>query len=217
MPSTDYDRHASRQRVIDAAGRAQEAAMRRLRQAGFSDADLVIALEYFRALLKRILTEADAVYSVYESLRLSKPGRTTANQQWLDAEFARLLYLYRESVEELMAGAMRHATNGFLRSAYQRQDMLGEWRRLPRQRTWAGGLWRVSKVIIWLMGLLAGCIFLLACNVILFGGFVPASYLLVGGGLMLLLVVWRKVGLSTWGLLVPLSLVSAVLGAVTAA
>jgi hypothetical protein len=217
MPSTDHDRHASRQRIIEAAGRAQEAAMRRLRQAGFSDADLFIALEYFRALLKRLLTEADAVYGIYETLRLSQPGRSAAHQQWLDAEFARLLYLYRESVEELMTGAMRHATNGFLRSAYQRQDMFGEWRRLPRQRTWAGGLWRVTKVIIWLMGLLAGCIFLLACNVILFGGFVPASYLLVGGGLMLLLVVWRKVGLSTWGLLVPLSLVSAVLGAVTAA
>lgn len=216
MPSTDHDRHASRQRVIEAAGRAQEAAMRRLRQAGFSDADLIIALEYFRALLNRLLTEADAVYGVYETLRLSQPGRSAAHQQWLDAEFARLLYIYQESVQELMNGAMRQATNSFLHSAYQRQDMLGEWRRLPRQRTWAGSLWQVSKVITWLMGLLAGFILLLACNAILFGEFVPASYLLVGAGLVLLLVVWRKVGLSTWGLLVPLSLVSLVLAAVTA-
>jgi hypothetical protein len=216
MPSTGYDRHASRQRVIEAAGRAQEVAMRRLRQAGFSDAELVIALEYFQSLLKRLLIKADAVYGDYERLRLSQPGRSAAHQQWLDAEFARLLYVYQESVQELMTGAMRQATNGFLRSAYQRQDMLEDWMLLPRQRTWSGGLWRTAKVIIWLMGLFAGCIFLLACNVILFGGFVPASYLLVGGGLVLLLVVWRKVGLSTWGLLLPLSLVSVVLAVVTA-
>jgi hypothetical protein len=215
MTSHDYERHGSRQRVIEAAGRTQEEAMRRLRQAGFSEAELFIALEYFKSLLKRLLTEADAVYSVYETQRLSQPGRTAAHQQWLDAQFARLLYVYQESTEELMTAAMWQATNGFLRSAYQHQDMFGEWGLLPRKPTWAGRLWQASKVIIWLMGLFAGFILLLACNAILFGGFVPASYILVGAGLVLLLVVWRKVGLSTWGLLLPLSLVLMVLGAVT--
>jgi hypothetical protein len=216
MPSRDHDKYASRQRVIEAAACAQEEAMQRLRQAGFSEAELFIALEYFKSLLKRLLTEADAVYSVYETSRLSQPGRTAAHQQWLDAQFAGLLYLYQESVEELITAAMRYATNGFLRSAYQHQDMFGEWGLLPRKPTWAGGLWRASKVIIWLMGMFAGYILLLACNDVLFGGFVPASYIVIGTGLMLLLVVWRKVGLSTWGLLLPLSLVLMVLGAVTA-
>src|ERR671918_393817 len=121
MPSTDHDRHATRQRLSEAAACAQEAAMRRLRHAGFSEAELVIALEYFRALLKLLLTEADKLYGVYETLRLSQPGRTAAHQQWLDTQFARLLYIHQESVEELMTAAMRQATNGFLHAAYQRQ------------------------------------------------------------------------------------------------
>jgi hypothetical protein len=217
MPSHGHDRYASRQRVIEAAACAQEEAMRRLRQAGFSEAELFIALEYFKSLLKRFLTEADAVYSVYETSRLSQPGRSAAHQQWLDTQFARLLYLYQESVEELMTAVMRYATNGFLRSAYQHQDMFGEWRLLPRKPTWAGGLWRASKVIIWLMGLFAGYILLLACNDVLFGGFVPASYIVIGTGLVLLCGAWRKFGLSTWGLLLPLSLVSIIVWAVIAA
>jgi hypothetical protein len=45
---------------------------------------------------------------------------------------------------------------------------------------------------------------------------VPASYIVVGTGLVLLCGAWRKFGLSTWGLLLPLSLVLMVLGAVTA-
>jgi hypothetical protein len=185
MPSRDHDRYASRQRVIEAAACAQEEAMQRLRQAGFSEAELFIALEYFKSLLKRLLTEADAVYSVYETQRLSQPGRTAANQQWLDTQFARLLYVYQESTEELMTAAMRHATNGFLRSAYQDQDMFGELRSPPRQVTWAGRLWQAAKVIIWLMGLLAGFLLLLACNDVFFGGFVQASYIVVGAGLVL--------------------------------
>jgi hypothetical protein len=217
MPSTDHDRHAARQRVIEASSRAQEAAMRRLCQAGFSEAELCIALEYFQSLLKRLLTEADALYGVYETLRLSQPGRTAAHQQWLDTQFARLLYVYQESVEELMTAAMRQATNSFLHAAYPHQDMFGELRPPPRQPTRTGGIWRVAKVIIWLMGLFAGFILLLVFNDSLFGGFVPASYLFLGIGVVLLIAAWRKFGLFPWGLLLPLSLVSFVVGAVIAA
>jgi hypothetical protein len=217
MWSHDYERHASRQRVIEVADRAQEAAMWRLRQAGFSDAELFIALKYFNSLLKRVLTEADAVYGVYETLRLSQPGRTAAHQQWLDAQFARLLYVHQQSVEELMVAAMRQATTSFLHVASPRQTMFGELRPPPRQPTRAGGIWRGAKVIIWLMGLFAGFIVLLVCNEYLFGRLVPASYLFLGIGMVLLFVAWRKVGLSPWGLLLPLFLVSFVVGAVTAA
>lgn len=213
MPAHNQDRHAAKQRLSKAAMRAQEAALRRLCSAGFSEAELEIAMEYFRALLERLLTEADALYGVYETLRLSQPGRSAANQQWLDTQFARLLYVYQES----MTAAMRQATQGLLHAAYPRQDMFGEPSPPPRQSTWPGSLWRVSKVFIWLMGLFAGAILLLAVNAALFGGFVPASYLFLGIGMVLLIAAWRKFGLSRWGLLLPVTLVSLVLGAVTGA
>jgi hypothetical protein len=213
MPAHDPARHAARQRLSEEACRAQRAALRRLYNAGFSEAELEIAMEYFTALLKRLLTEADALYGVYETLRLSHPGRSAANQQWLDTQFARLLYVYQES----MTAAMRQATHNLLHAAYPRQDMFGEPSLPPRPPTWPGVLWRGAKIFIWLMGLFAGSIWLLAVNDALFGGFVPASYLLVGAGLVLLCGAWRTCGLSRWGLLLPVSLVSLVLWAVTTA
>jgi hypothetical protein len=190
MPQTDTARHAFTARFAGNAARTQAAALQRLRDAGLTEAEIAIAQEHFKALFTRLLTDADILYGVYEDLRVSQPHRTVANQEWLDAQFAQLLYGYQRAMVELAAGSIQHATY------------------TARKSMWIVDLRQVAKVIIWLLGLFAGVLLCLALNESLFGGSGTASYLVVGYGLLLFIMLWRRVGMATWGLLLPVSLVA---------
>ena len=201
MPATVKDKQAFWQRLTKTAERSQDEAVRKLKGAGLSEAEVLIALEHFRAVLNRLLTDADSVYSTYETLRLSQPGRTAANQEWLDSQFARLVLVYEEALTAAVRGAAQNVTRSAASPPPPIGEGFGEWRRLPPRRSrWVVDLRQVAKLLLWLVGLGAGfLLFIWVTNGAFWGALLLLSLPLA------ILLKWR---LSRPFLLVPLLLLA---------
>jgi hypothetical protein len=89
MPATSHDRFTAWRSLFESFSRAQEDAVAKLKQAGITDEHLVIVLQYFKSLDRRTLTEVETIFTTYDALRRTHPGKTTLHDKWLASQLTK--------------------------------------------------------------------------------------------------------------------------------
>jgi hypothetical protein len=170
------------------AERSQANAVAKLRHAGISDEHLIVVLEYFMSLQRSTLDEIEAIFTHYDALCMSQPGKTALHDQWLTSQISKVRWVYEEAVTTIMVAAMQYVQNN-VHQAVTYEDK-SYFLVIP------------AKVGVWLLGLLAG---------LLFAWVLTNQSIIWTAAIMLApLTAWVMLGLSNWGLLVPLCLIGLV-------
>jgi hypothetical protein len=192
MPLTSHDRFAAWRSLFEGFSRSQEDAVAKLRQAGIAAEHLVIVLQYFKALERRTLTDVEAIFTTYDTLRRSHPGKIALHDHWLESQLAKVHFVYEDAMTELIVAAMRTVTN----------TMRPPVTSSPVYPDWPDFLVMPAKVLLWLLGLLSCLLIVMALS--------GESFFWIMLSIFGSLVAWSKVGLSTKGLLYPASLIGIV-------
>jgi hypothetical protein len=191
MPATSHDRFTAWRALYASFSRVQEAAVAKLKQAGITDEHLVVVLQYFKSLDRRTLTEVEAIFTTYDALRRSHPGKATLHDKWLASQLTKVRFVYNDAMTELLVSAMRAVKNTMQPTVTY-----------PAYPDWPDFLVIPAKVLLWVLGLLACYLLAMAGS----GG----SLFWTALSLLVSLAAWVFVGFSTKGLLYPASLIGVV-------
>jgi hypothetical protein len=192
MPLTSHDRFTAWRTLFKGFSRSQEDAVAKLRQAGIADRHLVIVLQYFKSLERRTLTDVEAIFTTYDTLRRTHPGKLALYDHWLESQLAKVRVVYNDAMTELIVAAMRYVTNT-VKPPVPSSSVYPDW---------PDFLVMPAKVLLWLLGLLSCLLIVMALS--------GESFFWIMLSIFGSLVAWSKVGLSTKGLLYPASLVGIV-------
>ena len=99
-----------RHRVVAVMTRAQEDAMRRLRQAGVPETSALMVMQRISSFGVQTLRELDALYRQFNDI-VAEDGRNAAHQEWVDNKAAALLLQLESAIATLVAEAIRQATD----------------------------------------------------------------------------------------------------------
>jgi hypothetical protein len=191
MPQTTHDRFAAWRSLFEGFSRAQDDAVAKLKQAGIADRHLVITLQYFKALERRTLKDVEVIFTTYDTLRRTHPGKQALHDHWLASQLAKVRVVYTDAMTELIVAAMRSVTSTVRPPVTY-----------PVYPDWPDFLVMPAKVLLWLLGLCSCFLIVMA--------FSGESLFWTVLSLIGSLVAWVMLGLSTKGLLYPASLVGIV-------
>jgi hypothetical protein len=182
-----------RRQLLELIEDQQQQALRKLRNAGLSEAQALAVMPRIRSYAMFALNEFDQAYLVFEEMT-GRDGRSTAHQQFIADKAAFLLRSIEAGIAELVAHAIRQAIKNAQDPPVE--NVIAPIQYQPRPSAWQTFFATTFKVLIWLCALPAS--FLLTT---LFIGWDVWAFL----GPVTLVVLWLLVRFSWWGLLFPLT------------
>ena len=200
MPSNRPNKHevVPKRRMVEFIERTQEDAMRKLRQSGVPEVQVLRVMQRITSLCLQTLRELDHTYRQFEEI-VTEAGRSEANQTWLNNKAVALLLQVESAIATLVAEAIAQAIHDHKTQPPPAEPVIEVPRMQPAPPVRQHGLLTAIKLLLWL------CAF-------------PAS-LLLGYQLTgsewwqllfppVLLVVWVLFRFSWWGLIFPVTILS---------
>jgi hypothetical protein len=183
-----------RRKLFEAIEDSQTKALRKLRDAGVPEAQILAVLPRIRSYCVFVLNEYDQLYLAFEEMS-DREGRSLAHQRYFNDKVMYVLRSMEAGIAEILAMTIRQAIQG-VQPLPQSREVIAHVPHQPNPPAWQTVLLTTFKLLIWLIGL-------------------PASYLLVwqltGSDFwawmspLLLVVFWLIFRFSWFGLAVPLS------------
>ena len=106
----DNQQRSPRHRAVAVITRAQEDAMRQLRQAGVPETSALLVMQRISSFGVQTLRELDALYRQFDDI-VAEDGRNAAHQEWFDNKAAALLLQLECAIATLVAEVLRQATD----------------------------------------------------------------------------------------------------------
>lgn len=188
-----------RRQLLELIEDTQAKALRKLRDSGVPEAQILAVIPRLRSYCLFALNEYDQLYLAFEEM-VERNGRSPAHQQFFCDKVALVLHSMQAGIAELLALTIRQAIQNVQQP--RPRDVIDPVRYQPPPPAWQTFLVTTVKLLIWLIGL-------------------PASYLLAWQftgsdvwalvGPLSLLVFWLMVRFSWWGLIFPVSALGAAL------
>jgi hypothetical protein len=189
-----------RRQLLELIEDTQAKALRKLRDAGVPEAQVLAVLPRLRGYALFVLNEYDQLYLRCEEMA-ERDGRSQAHQRYIHDKLAFVLRSMEAGIAELLALTIRQAIQNAQQPPRPR-EVIEPVRYQPPAPAWQTVLLTTLKLLVWLIAL-------------------PASYFLawqftgldvrVWLGPILLFVCWLIFRFSWSGLLIPLSALGAVL------
>src|SRR5918998_148646 len=188
-----------RRQLLELIEDQQQQALRKLRNAGLSEAQALAAMPRIRSYCMYAFNEYEQAYLVIEEM-VMRDGRTPAHDQFIADKGAFLLRQMEAGIAELVGFAIR----GAIRDAETppAQTVIPPVRYQPRPSAWQTFLGNLVKLLLWLIGIPASFL-----TTILFTGWDNWAF----SGPISLVVLWLMVRFSGWGLLFPLTAIGGAL------
>jgi hypothetical protein len=107
MPSDHPNKHevVPKSRMVEVIERTQEDAMRKLRQSGVPEVQVLRVMQRITSLCLQTLRELDLTYRQFEEI-VAEDGRSEANQTWLNNKAVALLLQTESAIATLVAEAI---------------------------------------------------------------------------------------------------------------
>ena len=182
-----------RRQLLELIEDQQQQALRKLRNAGLSEAQALAAMPRIRSYCMFALNEYDQAYLVFEEMT-GRDGRSTSHQQFITDKAAFLLRSIEAGIADLVVHAIRQAIKNAQESPVG--NVIPPVPYQARPSAWQTFFATTFKFVIWLIGIPAS--FLMT---ILFTGWDNWAF----SGPISLVVLWLLVRFSGWGLLFPLT------------
>jgi hypothetical protein len=204
MPSDRSNKHEvmPKRRVVDLIERTQEDAMRKLRQSGVPDVQVLRVMQRITSLCLQTLRELDLTYQQFEEI-VAEDGRSEANQTWLNNKATAMLLQVESAIATLVAETIAQAIHDHKTQPPPAEPVIEVQRAQPAPPVRQHGLLAAIKLLLWL------CLWLCAFPASLLLGYQLTGsewwQLLFPLGL---LVVWILFRFSWWGLIFPVTILS---------
>jgi hypothetical protein len=196
----DNQQTSPRHRAVAVITRAQEDAMRRLRQAGVPETSALMVMQRISSFGVQTLRELDALYRQFADI-IAEDGRNAAHQEWVDNKAAALLLQLESAIATLGAEAIRQATEELkTKPAPAAQVIDPAVRSQPPPPAGTPFLLVLLLHCIWVAGMAASLLFAYQASGML---------LWAGIGLLIPFLLWHRWGSAWWSLLFPLTALGA--------
>src|SRR5918992_1922121 len=139
-----------RRQLLEVIEDQQQQALRKLRNAGLSEAQALAAMPRIRSYCMFALNEYDQAYLVFEEMT-GRDGRSTSHQQFITDKAAFLLRSIEAGIAELVAHAIRQA----IKNAQEppARDVIPPVPYMPPPSAWQTFFATTFKFLIWLIGI----------------------------------------------------------------
>jgi hypothetical protein len=149
----DNQQRNPRHPVVEVITRAQEDALRQLREAGIPETQALLVMQRIAPFSLHTLRELDVIYVAFEEL-VGKAGRSAAHQAWLNDKAAALLTAVEAGNAGLVADAIRQARDDYQKHLSQPKDVITVPAPPRREAQHPRNPW-----LLWLVGLGAWFLF----------------------------------------------------------
>jgi hypothetical protein len=183
-----------RRRAIEVISRAQEDALRQLREARVPEAQALAVMERITAFSLQTLRALDALYLQFDDI-VAEEGRGEAHQQRLNDKAAVLLLQVEQAIAALVAEAIRKAIHEPDDQPEQPREVITVPAK-PAQSPWEQFLRNAPRHLVWLIGI--------AVWILIVWQATGQSAVLTAFGVMIALVAWGTTGSSWWSVLLPI-------------
>jgi hypothetical protein len=190
-----------RHRAVAVITRAQEDAMRRLRQAGIPETSALMVMQRIASFGVQTLRELDALYRQFDDI-IAEDGRNAAHQEWVDNKAAALLLQLESAIAILVAEIIRQATDELKTQPPPAGQVIepGVASQLLPPPAGLPFLLALLMHCIWVAGMAASLLFAYQASGMLFWA---------GIGLMIPFLLWYRWGSAWWSLFFPLTALGA--------
>jgi hypothetical protein len=155
-PDNPQNRHAlPRSRVVEVIEQSQEDAFRQLRAAGIPETQALAVMQQIATFCLETLKELDRVYREFEELVAHHPGRSHAQQTWLNDKAAGLLTAVEAAIAALVAEAINQAKEDYRTGRSQPREVITTVPAPARRPAWEESLWdlgRELRPVLWAVG-----------------------------------------------------------------
>jgi hypothetical protein len=145
-----------RSRVVEIIDRAQEDALRQLRQDGVPEAEALAVIRRFSAFAIQVLRELDLLYRELAEVLAQDPDRSAEFQAWLDTKAGGLLLALESFIAAVVTEASNKAKENYRSGLSPPREVITPAPAAPRHPPWQASLWALGQALTpWLL-LLAG-------------------------------------------------------------
>ena len=183
-----------RRKLLEAIEDSQGKALRKLRDAGVPEAQILAVLPRIRAYCVYVLNEYDQLYLAFEEMG-DREGRSMAHQRYINDKIGFLLRSMEAGIAEILAMTIRHAIQSVQQPPRPR-EVIEPVRYQPHPPAWQTFLLTTFKLLLWLIGLPASS--LLAWQL-------SGSDFWAWMSPLLLIVLWLLFRFSWFGLAFPIT------------
>jgi hypothetical protein len=148
----DNQQRNPRHRVVEVITRAQEDALRQLRQNGVPEEEALAVIRRFSAFALQVLRELDLLYREFEELLAQNPERTAAHQEYLDTKAGGLLLTLESFIAAVVAEASNKAKEDYRSKLSQPREVITPVPAPPRRAAEHPR----NPWLLWLVGLASG-------------------------------------------------------------
>jgi hypothetical protein len=195
MPSDRPNKQevVSKRRMVEVIERTQEDAMRKLRQSGVPEVQVLRVMQRITSLSLQTLRELDLTYQQFEEI-VAEDGRSEANQTWLNNKAVALLLQVESAIATLVAEAIAQAIRDHKTQPPPTEPVIEVPRMQPAPPARLPGLPAVIRLLVWVAGMAASLVFSYQGS---------GSIVWAGIGLLIPFLLWVRLHSAWWALIFP--------------
>jgi hypothetical protein len=183
-----------KRRVVDLIECSQEDAMRKLRQSGVPEAQVLRVMQRITSLCLQTLRELDLTYQQFKEI-VSEDGRSEANQTWLNNKAVAMLLQVESAIATLVAEAIAQTIRDHKTQPPPPEPVIEVQRAQPAPPARSPVLLALFRHLVWVAGMAASLVFSYQGS---------GSIVWAGIGLLIPFLLWVRLRSAWWALIFPL-------------